>query len=202
VVEFARALTGPPPREPSSRPNLAMALPVSHQQILFIEPAPSPPPGPRFPWLKAGLGAGAVVVAALVFGIRSGPQPLPEVAVDPPPPQDLVAELAGEPPDSLDPSRRGARPEANVGVLPRRHVSAPVPPPPAPARLSVSSTPWAELAIDGILVGNTPKIDVFLSPGLHRIDLTRDGFQPYTSVIRLSPGQSLRLTGIALQAAQ
>lgn len=63
----------------------------------------------------------------------------------------------------------------------------------------MSSVPWAELYVDGRLVGNTPVADLRLQAGRHRLRLQRAGFRPYEEVVNLAPGQSLRLVGIVLQ---
>ncbi|HEX9611574.1 MAG TPA: PEGA domain-containing protein, partial [Gemmatimonadales bacterium] len=71
-------------------------------------------------------------------------------------------------------------------------------PPPA-ARVVVNSMPWAELYMDGRLVGNTPVVDLRLSAGQHRLRLVRPGFKPHEQVVYVAPGQTLRITGIVLQ---
>ena len=59
--------------------------------------------------------------------------------------------------------------------------------------------PWAELYVDGRLVGNTPVVDLRLPAGQHRLRLERVGFRPHEEVVNLAPGQTLRITGIVLQ---
>jgi serine/threonine protein kinase len=205
VGEFAKALTGPTAR-PSPTANLAMALPASHQQILFVDPVPAPPAPPGSRWSKVFIGAGVLAVAALVFLLIPRPAPQPEIALNPPAPQNLVADFAGVPPESLAPAAAPTEPGSRVP-------GAPTPTPTSfrsaprlgvlqPAHLSVNSTPWAVLAIDGLVVGNTPQIGLVVGPGSHRVLLSRDGFLPYTTVIRLASGQNARLTGITLQAAR
>jgi len=63
----------------------------------------------------------------------------------------------------------------------------------------VSSVPWAELYVDGRLVGNTPVVGLRLPPGRHRLRLVQLGFQPHEEVVNLAPGQTLRITRIVLQ---
>ena len=72
-------------------------------------------------------------------------------------------------------------------------------PPLAPAQVVVSSMPWAELYVDGRLVGNTPVMGLRLPAGRHRLRLERVGFRPHEQVVNLAPGQTLRITGVVLQ---
>jgi len=52
--------------------------------------------------------------------------------------------------------------------------------------------------VDGELIGNTPRADVPVAPGAHRLRVVRDGFQPYELAIRVAPDQELRITDIVL----
>ena len=75
----------------------------------------------------------------------------------------------------------------------------PSPRPLPSAQVVVSSVPWAELYVDGRLVGNTPVVGLRLPPGRHRLRLVQLGFQPHEEVVNLAPGQTLKLTRIVLQ---
>ena len=88
---------------------------------------------------------------------------------------------------------------------------APVPkrsPPPPPSRvdrrdlepglLSVNAIPWGSVYLDGRPVGNTPQIDLPVTPGAHRLRVEREGYRPYDRVVELASGQRLRITDIAL----
>jgi serine/threonine protein kinase len=90
---------------------------------------------------------------------------------------------------SVAPPRR-ARP-----VPERRDVAAPA----VGGRLFVNSTPWGQVYVDSELIGNTPRVDVPVSPGAHRLRVVRDGFLPYDTTVRITPGQALRITDIVLQ---
>ena len=72
-------------------------------------------------------------------------------------------------------------------------------PPAAPGRLFVNATPWGQVYLDGELLGNTPRVNVPVSPGPHQLRVVREGFQPYELAIKLAPGQELRITDIVLQ---
>jgi predicted Ser/Thr protein kinase len=81
--------------------------------------------------------------------------------------------------------------------------SAPAPRPSVPlndpAHLYINSNPWGVLYIDDRLIGNVPQADVKISPGMHRIRITRDGFLNYETEIAIEAGETLRLTDIVLQ---
>jgi serine/threonine-protein kinase len=71
-----------------------------------------------------------------------------------------------------------------------------------PGRLFVNSTPWGRLYIDGTLIGNTPRANLFIEPGPHVIQILRDGFEPYELEIEVLPGETIRLTEIELTPAR
>ncbi len=79
------------------------------------------------------------------------------------------------------------------------------PPPPWPqprprlaGYLSINSSPWAELSVDGHVVGSTPQIRVRVTPGRHHLILEREGFQPHSAWVTVPAGGNVRLTGITL----
>jgi hypothetical protein len=83
-------------------------------------------------------------------------------------------------------------PEASANVPPRR---------PAPSRtgyLAVNSTPWAELSVDGRVVGNTPQLSIQVPPGRHELVFRREGFGTERRRVSVSPGATVRVTDITL----
>jgi signal transduction histidine kinase len=70
--------------------------------------------------------------------------------------------------------------------------------PPPPGQLSINSTPWGLLFVDGELVGNTPKANVVLPAGTHIIRIVREGFEDYRREIYIESGAALRITDITL----
>jgi serine/threonine-protein kinase len=102
-----------------------------------------------------------------------------------------------------------ARKPAPATPAPSRPIQAPsatAQPEPAapadPARLSVSSSPWGTVYIDGLPVGNTPKVNLSVPPGTHSIRIARDGFDPYERTLEFPAGETVRLTGIVLQESR
>jgi hypothetical protein len=65
-------------------------------------------------------------------------------------------------------------------------------------RLFVNATPWGELYLDGRLLGNTPKANLEILPGTHRLRIVRDGYEPYERTIEVAAGATLRITDIVL----
>ena len=103
---------------------------------------------------------------------------------------------------------RSAIPEDSGGIEPPP-IRRPTPPPrshvtPVANRpagyLSVNSSPWAELSVDGRVVGTTPQIRIRVTPGRHHLLLARDGFRTPSAWISVPPGGTVRLTDISLAA--
>jgi hypothetical protein len=64
--------------------------------------------------------------------------------------------------------------------------------------LSINSSPWAELAVDGHVVGNTPQVRIRVAPGRHHLVLVREGFRTHSAWVNVSAGGTVRLTDIML----
>ena len=71
------------------------------------------------------------------------------------------------------------------------------PNPPA-GYLSINSSPWAELSVDGRVVGTTPQVRIRLTPGRHHLLLMRAGFQTHSAWVDVVAGSTVRLTDITL----
>jgi len=193
VAELAAAVTGPAvpivlwPEE---------ATPDEDADDDLLPPPFVPRPRRRL-WRIMGVAFALLVVAAgsLWFALSTASPPLSDggvvspVPVSTPEPPSLDVERA--PPTAVDPV---ADPPVQRPADPRT-----APPPWPPARVVVSSVPWAELYVDGRLVGNTPVVDLRLPAGQHRLRLQRVGFRPHEEVVNLAPGQTLRVTAIVLQ---
>lgn len=107
------------------------------------------------------------------FEARNPDQSDPAPPLAPPPP-----------PPSRPPSPRHSTPKRAVPSL--------------PGYLSINSTPWAELAVDGIVVGNTPKLGIRVTPGQHELLFVRDGFEVRRMRVTVAPGATLRITDVEL----
>jgi hypothetical protein len=68
----------------------------------------------------------------------------------------------------------------------------------SPGYVSINSRPWAELSIDGVVLGNTPQIKIRVTPGRHHLSLAREGFQTHNAWVVVPAGGTVRLTDITL----
>src|SRR3989442_686626 len=66
------------------------------------------------------------------------------------------------------------------------------------AYLSINSSPWAELSVDGHVVGSTPQVRVRVTPGRHHLLLVREGFRTHSAWVTVPTGGTVRITDITL----
>jgi serine/threonine-protein kinase len=140
------------------------------------------------------------------------PSPAMSPTADPPP---VTVGPEGAPPLSPSPRaepRPTAEPPAASGepaILPPAPVPAPSPtaasaaspslsptpaPLPSPGALLVVVRPWADVAIDGVVVGQTPLRRIPLAPGPHSVLLSHPDFQPFPRRVTIREGETFRLT--------
>jgi hypothetical protein len=213
-----RAATAAPPPSPPPAPSRPAALPGPQawtqrvSPLVYIEGNDLPQASRRTTVLVAL--AFAFVATGVWLVMSSQPSsanwsPAAPPALSPVGPRPVAESTAGPEPTA------GARvvvsrpPRPRAVATPRAPTprAAPPPsagpppadPPPEPAVLSVSAWPWGTLSLDGRPVGDTPVLDLQVSPGPHRVRIERDGFQPFERLITVAPGQNLKLTGIALE---
>lgn len=72
----------------------------------------------------------------------------------------------------------------------------------ASALLFVNASPWGQVHIDGVLIGNTPRPNIPLTAGSHTLRVSRDGFVTFERAIRVAAGDTLRITDIVLTPAR
>jgi serine/threonine protein kinase len=122
---------------------------------------------PRRRALMFSIAAGVVLLGG---GAWAALRPNPRVAAAAPPP---VAPPAAPPARESTASRR----PAVVRV-----------------KLSVSTQPTGTLFLDGKGMGSTPVIGLEVAVGRHHLQVKRDGFVPFDTVLTMQPGQDIRLT--------
>jgi len=93
-----------------------------------------------------------------------------------------------EPNDVFEPPPARRRPTRQIVVRPSRLIGY----------LSINSSPWAQLSVDGRVVGSTPQVRVRVTPGRHVLLLVREGFQTYSAWATVPAGGTVRLTDITL----
>ncbi len=114
------------------------------------------------------------------------PRPAPAA---PSPAAGLRADLATAPTLSVDVAE-----PSDVRESPRQ----PTPPPRLLGYLSINSSPWAELSVDGHVVGNTPQVKIRVTAGRHHLLLARAGFYAHSAWVNVPAGGTVRLTDITL----
>jgi len=209
VAEFVGALEGGTPSEHRAETPRIVGL---HDDVDELDDEP-PPPAPRRRWVPMSvLGlvvVGGAVGTAWLLGSGASMNEAANAPVAPPSfvRDSVVREVSPLPPPVLPqpvlPARRDSvvRPPPRLRVPPRAAPAARAPsrPPVAAGRLFVNATPWGQVYLDGVLIGNTPRAGVAVAPGAHQLRVARDGFQSFEIAIRIAPGQELRLTDIVLQ---
>jgi len=212
VAEFVEALEAGAPSERRAEPLRIVGL---HDDVEELDDEPASP-APRRRWVPMSvLGlvvvGGAVATAwllgsgATTNGAANAPLAPPSLVRD-----SVVREVSPLPPPVLPqpvpPERRDSvvrsppRPRVPLRAAPAASAArAPSRPPVAAGHLFVNATPWGQVYLDGVLIGNTPRAGVAVSPGAHQLQVARDGFQSFEIAIRIAPGQELRLTDIVLQ---
>lgn len=108
------------------------------------------------------------------------------VKAPPPPPPPLLGRFNLSEPDEVPASAPPRRRSTQHVVRPAGY-------------LFINSSPWAELSVDGQVVGNTPQIRVRVTPGRHHVLLAREGFQTHRVWINVAAGGTVRLTDITLE---
>lgn len=69
------------------------------------------------------------------------------------------------------------------------------------ASIDISSQPeGADVSLDGGIIGRTPILEMKLRPGTYRVDLTREGHEPYSTTVRVEPGKKAKVAAV-LRAA-
>jgi TonB family protein len=57
----------------------------------------------------------------------------------------------------------------------------------------VSTPAGAAVTVDGKAEGQTPVVDLKLRPGVHKVEMARDGYEPWTGTVSVQPGKKASL---------
>lgn len=191
-----------------------MTAPLDPQLPRVLDDVWEPPPPTRPHRLPAVIAAAVIVIACAAFvTVRAGvfeggdpgsadanrslwyPDSTERVGWRSQPAQSPVVAAERQPAARVRPAPPAppAAPAAPARVTRRAARATPL-----PGYLAVNSTPWAELSVDGRVVGNTPQLGIRVTAGRHRLVLTRDGFAAETTWVTVAPGATVKITGIAL----
>ncbi|HET7293634.1 MAG TPA: serine/threonine-protein kinase [Vicinamibacteria bacterium] len=163
--------------------------------------------------LLAAFGTAAALWLALPHAPRSTPAPTPG---PPQPPMATVAPTTLAPSPSAPsasppplPTRMAASPPVAPATPPPSTEPAAPPPTEAPAPsptaepsaslapavgwLQIGVTPWADVVVDGEIVGQTPMPPIPLTPGVHDVMLNHPDFRPFPRRVTIRAGEKLRL---------
>jgi serine/threonine-protein kinase len=135
----------------------------------------------------------------------AAPVPTAGPEVEAPEPAPTSRPPAPRPRPTPEPTAAASPPDATMEVPPSTRLPpAPEPTPPAttapeaPAAagtgwLQLGVTPWADVSIDGVIVGQTPMPRIPLPAGVHDVLLTHPDFQPFPRRVTIRAGDTLRL---------
>jgi serine/threonine protein kinase len=149
------------------------APPVETRPSPTVVP-PSPVPTPA-PIPSPGLDAGYT------------PQPSPSQTRRPPTPRPTVSPTQAPVPS----------PTSSTVIPPTpAPVSPPSTPTPAlePGQLQLGVKPWAEVVVDGRVIGTTPLDKVTLDPGSHVVVLRHPAYEELRRTVAIPPGGMIKLT--------
>jgi hypothetical protein len=96
-------------------------------------------------------------------------------------------------------------PEAGGGVPPSSRPATPPEPAEAPAEqvadglLTVGSTPWGTVLIDGVEIRNTPLSRYELPPGQYVVEVRRTGYQTAVDTVTITSANSTILRKVLIQ---
>lgn len=128
----------------------------------------------------------ALVVVLSVLGTQRTPTPRPSVPASRPP---RVTELQHATETRPNPVSVVAQDAGNANSAQAEVVATE-----APASLNVNAVPWAEVRLDGRLLGNTPRRQLSVTPGNHTLVLSCPPLDRRTSVsLRAVSGRTLQV---------
>lgn len=190
LTEFVWALEPDAPRAPTPAPRGRTS-----GGVLFVRDWEAPPTvGRGRLWRN-------IAIAIFVITIIGLAAPFLASLVRAPDPIRVNAAPLTDTPTATPPAPAPSTPVANTprpSTADRPAATKAPPAPVVPAVLFINSSPWGRVLIDGTDVGNTPRANLSVAPGSRLVRIVRDGFVPFERRLQLSPGDTVRLTGIVL----
>jgi serine/threonine protein kinase len=177
-----------------------IALPDAQDETATPMPVPVPaeragPPGSQLLIGGAAFAAMAGIVALSLFLLRHPPEPAAAPAPTLPTPPAVAVALPEPPAAVEEPEQTDPPPEVLPAPARHRHRPAPKPAPaPKSARtgyISIDATPWAEVRIDGKLIGETPIASFPVdADGKHEVELSNpDTKKQQRKTVKVAEGQ-------------
>jgi serine/threonine-protein kinase len=165
------------------------------------------PTEPTVPPPAVTVGPAPTTLAGAPIGTRAAETPAPSAPPATSPPalhaRARVSPRAAPPPTTLRPAlprpsaapaRAASPPVAIAPATPTPAAVAPTPAPaPVPGRLQVLVRPWAEVSVDGRVVGTTPFRPVELPAGEHVIAFRHPDYKPFQRRVTVAAGQTTRV---------
>lgn len=125
-----------------------------------------PSPGPRRPTAAPPRESSTEPSATTPSGVAERPDAPPAASLPAPSPSPLLTSAP------VAPTSSSAEAEGTLLVL---------------------VTPWADVTVDRVPVGQTPLAGITLQAGPHVVILTHPDYQPYTRRMTIRPGETSRL---------
>lgn len=183
-VERASTIEAAPDDEPSATMSLAMR----GESVLMRTP--------RRRVLPAVIFGGVVLAAAVVVWIATRPpaaepEPSPQLARAPTPaPIDAAPAIAADAAVAVDAAPVvKAPPKPKPTVDKPKAIDKPKPTADEPGLVTIQSTPFAMIYIDGAKIDTTPIFQHKLTPGPHTVRAVRDDGRTKTFAIKIAPGK-------------
>jgi eukaryotic-like serine/threonine-protein kinase len=202
AVRSGGSAEGRPPRPIAA---VALAAVVLVAATIFVatrrsphssaEPSPLPSTGPVTAPLSTPLATPSPPAATKGSPSASPRTPPPQASARPSPLESRSG-AAGVPPATATPEPTPAATTETSTVLPPSPTPSPAatPSPTTPAgSLLVVVTPWADVSIDSVLVGQTPLARIPVAAGPHSILLVHPDYQPYPRRVTIHAGETYRL---------
>jgi len=154
-------------QEVEVQPGQALVFTVALPPVAAEAPVVAPAPAAQ---------VAAVAPTALPAAENPVAEPEPEAAIAPSAAAEPAAPAAKASAAAGAAVRRAARPAVSSG---------------ATGILRVSSRPWSIVTVDGKLIGNTPQMNLTLSAGTHRVQLSNPEFKiEKTVTVTIQPGKT------------
>ena len=191
---MAQALRGERQRTAVSRPQLARRGALAAAALAFlaaatlwllrpIDPVSTPAPRPEPPLTSPSAPSTTPAAGPEATAPTLAPTPKPRSASPMP---ALTA-----PPDTAPTATEP--PPAPTTLAPSPTAAAEPTVAPSVGFLQVGVTPWADVAVDKEIVGQTPMPPIPLPPGVHDVLLSHPDFRPYPRRVTIRAGETLRL---------